>query len=605
MHKQRTSESRSPVRRALRPIAVAATLAALAFAAVAPHAGAHVTDQQAQAAADAAVAWLEVQQDAATGELAGFGGDLAMVALANAGVNAADVRATSLDPSVQDFFHQSWDSFGPGELATDQARAILAGHAGGIQTAKVSASRNLVAGLMTFFDGSQLGSPTLINDDIFGLLALEHAGPAAAISPTLASLVESRQTTNTAGEVGWNFAGQPGQNPDVDMTGAGIAALCAAGADSSNAAVAEAIAWLETKQDDSTGGIVSSFFGANADSTAWVVNGLRECGVDPQGPQWTTPAGKTPLDFLVALQQPNGAFVWTPGDTFDNLYATQEVVTALVGDGFGAEPTAREQPTDPTLRPAPPVVRGTPVPLTLVLDHGSDRPGAERACSVTAPIGATVAEVLELAAVSTTPPDCVTQLDLDGDDGSERLRGVNGVAAAPEARWVASMDGHQAKVQLTDEVALGSTVVVMLDDDGAGEPVLLPPLQIPTPRPQPQTTSQLRSAKAILARGRRMELRRGSVRIAVRCPRGLGAAGCQGVLRVKYRSGSRRWTTAGRVMFVVRSGSRRVLRVHVGHKLRELASRPRGKRVRIEAIVRDRRSGAISATRVGALVKRR
>jgi Prenyltransferase and squalene oxidase repeat len=593
MHTQRTSKSRSPVLGALRPIAAVALLATLALA---PQAGAHVTDQQAQAAADAAVAWLDTQQDAATGELAGFGGDWTMVALANAGVNAADFRATALDPSVQDYFHQSWDWLGPGELATDHERAILAGQAGGIQTAKVSASRNLVAGLTTFFDGSQLGSPSLVNDDIFGLLALEHAGPAGAISPTLASLVRSKQTTKAPGEAGWNFAGQPGQDPDVDMTGAGIAALCAAGADASDPTVAKAVDWLETKQDDATGGIASSFFGPNADSTAWVVNGLRQCGVDPQGPEWTTATGKTPLDFLLALQQPSGAFVWALGDSFDNLYATQEAVTALVGDGFGAEPPVREEPSDPRLRPAPAVAAGTAVPLALVLDHGSERPGAERACSVTAPTGATVAEVLELAAVATTPAYCVTQLELTGDDGSERLRGVNGAIAAADARWVASVDGGPAKAELTDAVALGSTVVVKLDGDAAGAPVL-PPLDASAPQP--------RTAKAVLARGRRLAMgRRGAVRVAVRCPRGLGGSGCQGVLRVKYRN-RRRWVTAGSLTFAVRSGSRRVVKVHLGRTLRRLASRRGGRRVRIEAVVRDHASGAVSVTRVGALVERR
>jgi hypothetical protein len=595
MHTQPISRKHLSMRAAVRLLATAAALAALALVPARAHA--YVTDQQAQDAADAAVAWFATQQDAATGELTGFGGDWAMIALAGAGVNAADFRASAVEPSVQDFFHQSWDWFGPGDLATDQERGILAGQTGGIQTAKVSASRNLVARLATFFDGSQLGSPSLVNDDIFGLLALEHAGPAAGISPTLAALVESKQTTKTPGEAGWNFAGQPGQDPDVDMTGAGIAALCAAGADASDSAVAKAVDWLESKQDAATGGIVSSFFGPNADSTAWVVNGLRECGIDPQGPGWTTATGKTPLDFLLTLQQPSGAFVWMPGDAFENLYATQNAVTALVGDGFGGEPAARENPADPAVRPAPAVAEGTAVPLTLVLDHGTDRPGAERACSVTAPTGATVGEVLEIAAAGTTPAYCVTLLELTGSGAGERLRGVNGVTAAADADWVASVDGGPAKPQLTDEVALGSTVVVKLDGDAAGEPQL-PPLKPAGPKP--------RAPKAVLASGKRLDMgRRGGVKLAIRCPRGLGAVGCQGVLRVKYRSAERGWVTAGSMTFAVRSGSRRAVKVHLGRKLRKLAAQPGGRWVRIEAIVRDPSTGATSLTRVRALVERR
>jgi hypothetical protein len=569
---------------------------ALTLLAAAPTASAFVTEQQAQDAADAAVTWFATQQDPASGELAGFGGDWAMVALANAGVNAADFQASATDPSVQDFFHQSWDWFGPGDLATDQERAILAGEAGGIQTAKVSSSRNLVAKLATLYDGSQLGSTALVNDDIFGLLALDHAGAADAISPSIATVVRDAQTTQTPGAAGWGFANTPSQSPDVDMTGAGIAALCAAGADASDPAVAKAIDWLETKQDENSGGIVSAFFGANADSTAWVVNGLRQCGVDPQGPDWTTSTGKTPLDFLLSLQLPSGAMGWMPGDTFENLYATQEAITALVGDGFGATPPEREDPTDPTVRGAPAVAEGTPVPLTLVLDHGTDRAGAERACSVTAPVRATVAEVLQAASVNTTPAYCVTLLKLAGDGADAHVVGMNGVTAATDASWEVSVDGDAASHRLTATVGLGSTVVVKLDGDAAGEPKL-PPLDTPTPA--------RRLPKATLAKGQRLKVgARGGLRLAVRCPRGLGTVGCQGVLRIKYRTAKGRYVTAGSRTFVVRSGKRRAVKVQLGSKLRRLAGQPGGRRVRIEAIVRDPSSGAIGKTRVMALVER-
>jgi hypothetical protein len=579
---------------------LAATVAAIAFAAIAPAAGAYVTEQQAQASAEAAVGWFETQQDA-TGALGGpfgFGGDWAMIALAGTGVNAADVQTSPADPSVQDFYYDSWTGFGPGDLATDQARAILAGEAGGMQTAKLSASRNVVAKLASLFDGDQLGSTALVNDDIFGLLALDHAGAVAAISPSLTRVVRAAQTTKTSGAAGWGFANTADQDPDVDMTGAGIAALCAAGADASDPAVAKAIDWLATKQDDGNGGIVSSFFGANADSTAWVVNGLRQCGVDPQGPDWTTSTGKTPLDFLLTLQQPSGATVWVPGDTQENLYATQNAVTALVGDGFGATPPEREDPAEPAVRPAPSVADGTSVPLTLVLDHGTAHPGAERACSVTAPLGSTVAEMLQAAAATTTAPAyCVSALRIEGSGEGASIAGVNGVSPAAGAKWEVSVDGGAARTQLTDEVGLGSTVVVALDGAAAGGEPSLPPL----------TKPDARSATAKVALSRRQRLKvgpRGGLRLAVRCPRGLGASGCQGVLRVKYRARKGRYVTAGSRTFVVRSGKRRSVKVQLGAKLRRLAAQPGGRRVRIEAIVRDPSSGAIAKTRVTALVKR-
>ena len=127
-------------------------------------------------------------------------------------------------------------------------------------------------------------------------------------------------------------------------------------------AVAEALAYLKGKQDEASGGFSSDFFGVNADTTAWAVNGLRECGIDPQGPEWTTSAGKTPLDFLLPLQKADGSFRWQASETDadpDNLYSTQGAVTGLVGDGFGTEPAERDDPRSRAsgLRPTSPAAR--------------------------------------------------------------------------------------------------------------------------------------------------------------------------------------------------------------------------------------------------------
>jgi hypothetical protein len=588
-----------PGRRAAAAVLVAAVSA---IAAAAP-ASADVTKQQAEEAASRAVAWFRTQQDAASGQIAGFGSDWAMIALASAGVNAADVRASLANPSLQDYFHGSWSGSGPGTAATDQERAILAGQAGGIQPSRLSASRNLVATLATFFDGSQLGSPALVTDDVFGLLALDRAGAAQAVAPALGAVVRSKQQ---AGSGGWNFGGSA-TTPDVDVTGAAIGALCSSGAGPDDPAVARALDYVASTQDAATGGFASSFFGANADSTGWVVNGLRRCGVDPQGPRWRTEQGKTPLDFLVSLQKPNGAFTWRPADTADNLYSTQNAVTALVGEGFAIDAPEREDPTQPRLRPAPEVAAGTPVPLTLVIDHGDARPGAERICSVTAPLGATAGQVLEAAAASTSPAYCVSGLRLEGDDDARHLEAVNGVTGrSGEHAWEVSVDGGEPRRSLTETVGLGDTIALRLatlaGTPSAPPPTApLPPLE-PVAHPGPGRTR----ARALLARGRILRLSRtGRIRVSVRCPRGVGAAGCQGVLRVRYRARSGRWVGAGSSSFTVRSGARRMVSVRLSRELRRLvARRPGGLRVRVEAAVRDRDTAALTVTRVRATVRR-
>ena len=178
------------------------------------------TPEQAQQAVDETVAWYGTQQDA-SGNVGFFGGDWSMIALANAGKSAADLRLSPTDPSLQDYFAGDWAFASPFDASTDQSRKILTGRGGGIQTARLNQSQNIVANQMTFFDGRQMGNASQVNDDMFALLALRREGSAAAIAPALVEEVRAKQD-----EGGWNYGG--GGEPDTDVTGAGVAALCAA-----------------------------------------------------------------------------------------------------------------------------------------------------------------------------------------------------------------------------------------------------------------------------------------------------------------------------------------------------------------------------------------
>lgn len=146
-----------------------ACAAVLACTGAAP-AAAYVTPEQAQQAVDETVAWYGTQQDA-SGNVGFFGGDWSMIALANAGKSAADLRLSAGDPSLQDYFAADWAFASPFDVSTDQSRKLLAGRGGGIQTARLNQSQNIVANQMTFFDGSQMGNASQVNDDMFALLA--------------------------------------------------------------------------------------------------------------------------------------------------------------------------------------------------------------------------------------------------------------------------------------------------------------------------------------------------------------------------------------------------------------------------------------------------
>jgi Prenyltransferase and squalene oxidase repeat len=585
-------------------------LAAGAALALAAPAAAEVTDEEARLAAAEGAAWIQAQQ-LDDGRLGFFGGDWAMIALANAGVHAADVRTTLVNPSAQDFYYDEWTGLFPLE-GSSIARGLLTGRAAGIQTARLSATENLLAKLAAEFDGRQIGPESQVNEDMFAVISTQHAGAISSIAPVVNSYVRDAQ----APDGGWLFTADAAFG-DTDMTAAAIASFCAAGATADDPDVAEGLDFLKAVQNESHGGFGSPFFEPNADSTAWVVHALRECGIDPQGPRWTTSTGNTPLDFLISLQRDDGAFRWVPGDDNDNLYATQDAISALVGEGFGAAPAERADTADPDWRPAPDVPEGTTVPLALVLDHDPAAPGADRMCSIEGAVGAPLAEVLEGAAATAEPAGCVSELQLDASGGEARVTSVNTVGEQPGAAvWEASLDGAPSESALAGEAQLGSVIALALrgvsagpddpEEPADGGPSVQP--DVPTPMPE-AVRPAARLAKARLARNRTLTLGRGGkVRVMVRCPRGLGATGCPGMVTVKFRPGGRGepLRRAGRSTFVLASGENRLVSVKLRARLRRLVERSGGgRRVRIEAATRDPDTGATTVTRVSGLVTAR
>jgi hypothetical protein len=216
------------------------------------------------------------------------------------------------------------------------------------------------------------GAASSLSDDIFGTLGLGAVGAPQPLLDALAAFLRSQQTATG----GWNFT-EGAANASVDMTGAGVGALCAAGAPVSDPAVAKALAFLRARQDPVTAG-----WGANSDTAGWVVSGLRTCGVDPK--QWIR-NGLDPLDDLMSRQLPSGGFKWRDTDTTENALATLDSVRPLGGAGFTADPPARAG-GGPRLLPPPAVADGTEVPVGVVVDYGV----AVRACSVRVRTGAPI-----------------------------------------------------------------------------------------------------------------------------------------------------------------------------------------------------------------------
>jgi hypothetical protein len=433
-----------------------ATLLSLGLAAFGPNISptAAATGAEEMAAAKHGAEWMTLLQEP-SGELAAFGGDWSMISLASVGINAADVRLSPTEPSAQDFYLSLWTGEPPALFsATDFERAILSGYAGGLEPSRLDAQTNLVADLAAQFNGHELGEKGATNADVFGVLALSAIGAPRDLIDTLAQTVREQQDTDG----GWNFAAGT-KKSEADLTGAALAALCAAGVPSTDPAIVKADSYLHTVQDVATGGFVNPT--VNTDSTAWVVSGLDACKIDPQGSEWTTTAAKTPIDFLIAQQNEDGSFQLHAHDEEEDFYATQDAVRALSGTGFIAAPPARMQNGQPAVRPAPAVTAGTPVPMTLVLDSAGHVTGGSsiRTCKVIAPVGVTVAQMLTAASEASSPAYCLSDLSLQGG----RIARVNGVSAEPgKTAWEISREGAGNELEVTGTVGLGALVQVQL-----------------------------------------------------------------------------------------------------------------------------------------------
>jgi hypothetical protein len=572
-------------------------LALAALAAAAGNAAAYVTPAQAEHAADRGADWFQANQE----ESGSIGSDWGMTALAAAGVNAADVSTAPADPSAQDFYLDEWQTMGPGGAGTDAARGILSGVAGGIQPSRLSASTadtttsNLVARIAELFDGIQIGEPGLLNDDIFGVLALRQVGAPQPILRKIVDYLRGEQLPNG----GWTWNASPGAPADTDMTGSVVAAFCAAGVTPSDPDLSKALTLLHTLQDPATGGFIAppeSFgIGVNTDTTSWVTSGLIQCGIDPQGPEWTTAQGKTPLDYLVSLQRPDGHFDWTDEYT-GGAFETYDSVRPLGGIGFSTAPPARLDGVSPAVRPVAPVAAGTDVPITLVIDHG---PGAGdvRMCRVDSETGAGLGQVLASAEAASTPAGCVAGFDASASSAGVHVDSLDGVAETPDYGWRASLNGGTPRSEAPETVGLGDLVFLQF---GA---------KTTDPEPAPKAdVPPLKKAKHVRERGPRVSVRgkarlRGSgVAIRLRCPRGNGTAGCRGTLSVQYRTGrGDSLRTLGTTGFELGSGAARTVTVDgSGALTTALTQRPR-LRLRLTAATRAE-DGSIRLTHARRIV---
>nr|WP_316521566.1 prenyltransferase/squalene oxidase repeat-containing protein [Kitasatospora sp. K002] len=420
------------------------------------------------------VAYLRTLQGADGGYAgSGLSNEWAFSAFAAAGTAAADITPGGDTTKNARLVYRNqlaaptWPSANP--VVTDYERGILNSYAAGIDPARVGPGRNLVADAVSYWQTAEpgyYGSSANFNGTVFALLALggarTQAGAQRVPQPLLdLSVAAVRANQHTDG--GWNYskaAGDPtalGQPGDIDMTGAAMASLCAAGVPNTDPAVVAAKTFLKNNFNPLNGAF-KAMYGINTDSNGWAVSGLNACGINPQGPDFNPSASsKTPVDFLIAQQfNPGGGFRYQPTDTSPSAYASVDGLRAVAGGGFTAAPPTPVTAGEPRWAATTAFTPGTAARLALVVDDGTGKP---RACAVTiTPTGttATLGDVLD-AAAGATPSGCVGAVT--PASGSGAVTSLNGVANAGTSSWKLSVDGGAATAAARSAaINLGDTV---------------------------------------------------------------------------------------------------------------------------------------------------
>ena len=185
-----------------------------------------------------------------------------------------------------------------------------------------------IAPIVGEFDGAQIGSALLVNDDIFALFPLSKAGFSATdeIFQKSIAFIVARQKPNGSWE------------ESVDLTAAAIQALLPfASVSGVNAAVVNARTYLHETQG-STGGWKNSF------STSWVLQAIHALG-DPLSP-WTQ-SGYSPLNFLGFMQLSDGGLEPASTDDGTRVWATAYAIPAALGKSWSNILQPFPRPEDP------------------------------------------------------------------------------------------------------------------------------------------------------------------------------------------------------------------------------------------------------------------
>ena len=379
----------SHVRRA---VACTSALAVTCFSfALSVSSAASAVDAASKTTADAAVTWLKAQQLPDGGfELAAFPGfetrDAALAIAEDAQTGTAWSTSEALAAVAAVKYQGSGAT--PLDALDDYAATITTAGAAGKTIVLSAAPLGLDPAA---FDPAGDGSPV----DFVALMGCDTTTEAAfnnllyvalgqdlacgGAQPVILDAVSAAQQDDG----GWNFIGDPaGTDVDLDTTALAVEVLVAAGGDSSDPMLSDALGFFAANQQ--ANGSWQSFGADDPNSTALAIFGITALGFDVESPCWRDTADPSlagsdyasPTAWLRSQQltsPPSDAGrIASPNDSFGlNTFATSQTVEGLLQSWL---PVARAA-AQTCEAPVTPVTPGTPV--------GPDAPMVE-AVAVTA-----------------------------------------------------------------------------------------------------------------------------------------------------------------------------------------------------------------------------
>lgn len=319
-----------------------------------PIAASAATDQEVQAAAQAGVQYLSNHQNA-DGSITGLGGesDWTAVAVKAAGTDVSDLSKAGT--SLTDFLEADMPPAGAPATAIERKMFAVVAADGDTSNFGGTNYTNLLANQHV---SNQVGDPTLLNDDIFGVIAIQASGKTSLKSAAQDGLDYFISHQNADGGFSYTTESCMYCGSDSNDTAAAIIAMYAGDKlgliMSSPDAKANALIYLLSTQQADGGFGYDIYSPSDGSSTAWSLMALNVIG----SPVATQAAQAR--DWLLKNQNPDGGFSFGAyGINTSDTFTTAHAITALLGSTWLLSPEPLSVPASEEPNSTPQVTGST------------------------------------------------------------------------------------------------------------------------------------------------------------------------------------------------------------------------------------------------------